>query len=95
VQEFWQSTLSEFNDEVEAYELRAKKEDYRVALICASIYNSQRTKKDKLVKPEQFMPKQEAKKKQSVNDMLKFAEILTQMKGGIVLRKGTANDDTG
>lgn len=61
--------------------------DRRVALICASIYNSRRTKKsDKVVKIDDFMPKKDKKqqetKQASSEQMLKMAEILTQITGG-------------
>jgi hypothetical protein len=79
---------------VEAYELQQKRLDSRTALVCASVYNANRTKKDKLIKPEQFMPKEATKKqKQSPDEMLRIAEMMTRMKGGKDLRKETANND--
>jgi len=79
----------------EAYKLKQRKLDARTALICASIYNAQRTKKDKLIKPEQFMPKEEKKEKQqkTPREMLRAAEEWIKVTGGKDLRRDV-NDDT-
>ncbi len=83
---------------VEAYKINQKRLDSRTALICASVYNANRTKKDKLVKPEIFMPKednskQKIGKKQSPDDMLLMAELWTAVAGGIDKRKEVATND--
>ncbi len=72
---------------VEAYKIKEKKLDARTALLCASVYNAQRTKKDKLIKPEQFMPKEEKSKGQkTAREMLKTAEEWIKVTEGKDLR---------
>ncbi len=83
---------------VEAYKINQKRLDSRTALLCASVYNANRTKKDKLVKPEVFMPKEgdskgKTSKKQTPEDMLLMAELWTAVAGGIDKRKGVATND--
>jgi len=92
--QFWRSTLHELKGQVEAFNVNQERIDARVALICASIYNANRTKKDKLIKPEMFMPKKEKKdnKVTETQDMLRVAEQWTRVKGGID-RRGKQDDN--
>lgn len=70
-----------------------KKDRYNTALICSTIANfvPMRSKKGKIYKPQDFMPK-EKKKPQSTKQMLAMVEALNKAFGGVDLRKKEVDD---
>ncbi len=56
-------------------------------IIASTIANINRQKSKKAYSPEDFVPKFERKKKQSVDDMINFASMFTQAMGGEDKRK--------
>jgi len=67
--------------------LEVEKEDSRTALICAVIANSNRSKKGKKFKPEDFMPKSR-EKRDDWRSQLKYVEMLNVAMGGVDKRSG-------
>jgi len=83
--EFWRLTVGEFLDVVEGFNKRREYDRYNVAVIIAAIYNTIRNpkKQKEPFKPEDFLPK----KKKTQKDLIKQAEMLTELYGGTDSRK--------
>lgn len=60
---------------------------YGFAIVAATVANAFREKGSKAFSPEDFMPKFEKQKQQTIEEMLQFAEMMTIAHGGQDLRE--------
>lgn len=82
-EEFWSLTLKEFNLLVKRHKNKLSAELYNSALICSIIANVNRGK-GKPFQPSDFMPKENKRKKMSINEMLGALKAITVNAGGAV-----------
>lgn len=83
-------SASEFQEWMEYFSIEPfgeERADYRAGIISSTIYNVNRGK-NRVLKPEDFMPKfiNEKSKKQSIKQMIRTVELLNTMFGGQDLR---------
>ena len=78
--EFWELTLSEWYMTAEGYAKREERENYRAALICATLWNVHGGRNNKAVSPDEFMPRE--KKEQTAKDMLQIIKMHNTIHGG-------------
>lgn len=80
--EFWELTLLKFDAIARRSNEVERKKDYRVAMVCAAIYEQNRNPKKRAepYSPSDFMPKEEP----TINDLVAKAKSITWMFGGTV-----------
>ena len=87
VERFWQLTPAELSIELEAWEIRQERNDYRIGLLCATILepHRDRDKKKEPFSPTDFMPNKKLKeqpKQQTSEEQLEIIKVLNTALGG-------------
>lgn len=82
--EFWHLTLAQFNALAESWQASEQILDYRAALICALIAETNRNhkKRPKPYKPSDFMPRREKRRTLNEEQMKQRLAVITTALGG-------------
>jgi len=79
--EFWRLTLAQLDGLLKRYQNEQERQDYRTAMICASLYNTAAfLKHDKVCQPKDFMP-QSSNRKQSPEEMTAKIKMINAILG--------------
>ena len=78
-EQFWRLSLNEFMLLVDRHKEQQRRDDWRAALICATLANVNSKKK---YQPKDFMPKEKSRGKKDSKDMVRVAEGIVAAFGG-------------